>query len=1059
MNKFQVFKASAGSGKTSSMVQEYLLLALSNEQPDYFKRILCITFTNKAANELKERIIHTLQSICELDESEFPKKYFIKPLLDQLGITPSALKTKANKSLSLMLHQYAELSVSTIDSFMHRLVRSFTRDLKLPANFQVELDADLLLSEAVEELIALVGIDEKINTSLREFVLERLDDEKNFRIEDEIKNMAANLLNDHSIAFIRLLEQIPAENFTLARKKLKMKIADFEQKIKAFSDKVKGIVDERGVDVNDFSYKKNGVVGYMIGAYSRLLKDGLLTPGNNVLKCFELASWAPAKTDTVTAENVSYARAEIEPVVGDFLAFLDTAQRDYIVQNLILERLHSLSLLNDLQIIINQKRKESGRVHISEFNKRVLDIVASESVPFIYERLGERYNHILIDEFQDTSVAQWRNLMPLLENAVSKGFRSMIVGDGKQAIYRWRGGFAEQFTAMPELRPVSDDFLLNQRFNQLQSSYVQKHLSVNRRSCREIVAFNNDFFRFLSLHPDYTEAIAPIYEDLEQEFDPEKTGGVINISFVDYENGKREKFREECLNRTLSLIQELTSKYNYSYADIALLTRGNRDASDLARYLILNEIPVISSEALLINNSPEVQLLLAFIKLIASPDEQTAVLVILNYLQQRQLIDDSSAKSEIYKGVKNLKQLLTYLNEHQFDLDEKYLQQLTLLECCFYLCRKFSVSADKNVFVRFFCEHVWQRTTIEGSDHQSFIEWWEEKKKNLSVITPSEAQAVRIMTIHKSKGLQFPVVILPFASEKSMYGDLIWVNSEIYTDGILPVALTRNSSSLQFTELASVYTEEQIRKVQDSINLLYVAFTRPESALYVICSAGNAQNTWERMLNLYTSSKTSAEDGAYNFGAASIKPKENASVSVQMNDLFFSSLPEINSKSWREKLRISRSSIRFASPDLNNDAISEGNLVHALLENINSSDDLHEAFSKFKHDGLLDDDLALSLKKKIKALLSHPALQEVFNKNAAVRNEKEIIFPDGTVRRPDKVIFFNDKWIVLDFKTGLKRASHAEQIKAYKDAVKAMTNGNVEAMLVYITDEIEVQAV
>ena len=1059
-NNFQVYKASAGSGKTSRMVQEYLTLALSNKNPAYFKSILGITFTNKAANELKERIIDTLKAIVELDESEFKKKYFIAPLLSAIDIKPTELKRRASETLSQMLHHYSELSISTIDSFMHRLVRAFTRDLKLPANFIVELDSNAILDEAIEELISKIGTDQLITEAMEDFVISRLDEERSFIIENEIKKMAHQLLNDVSSDFIKKLEAIEQQQFVKARTLLKKETADFENSLEAFSLSMIKIMESFGLEVDDFSYKKSGVAGFFTTLNKRIKEKGLIEPGKRVYDALANNSWAAAKADVSLSDRISNAREQIQPKLEEALVYIEKHQDTYIIQNLILSDLHSLSLLNDLQKIIAEMRNESGKVHISEFNKRVLSIVASEEVPFIYERLGERYNHILIDEFQDTSVSQWRNLMPLVENALSKGYRNMIVGDGKQAIYRWRGGFAEQFTAMPELKPDIDDALLRQRFAALQQSYEHQSLDVNRRSCKEIVEFNNQLFHRLKYHPEYLEAIGDIYDGLTQKPDENKAGGLVQIDFVLFEKGKNNEFRENVIDKTIQLINTLTKEHHYQYSDIALLTRGNRDGSELAAALIEHKIPVISSEALLINNSPDVQFLLSWFKLLYNAKDETAILVILSYLMKHALLPMNLGAVYLLQKVKTERSLLALLSQNGFEINAKQIKQLSMIEMSEVLSNIFHISAHDNPFVRFFLEHIWQRTVKEGNDLYSFLHWWDEKKTSLSIITPSEADAVKVMTMHKSKGLQFPVVIIPFASDTEKHGELFWIDAQKETYGLLPVALAKYSSKLQHTRLSDEYNAENHRKTQDAVNLLYVALTRPEDALYIFTSSGNTRNKWENMLRVAVDEvKADEAQGVYQFGAASPKGRNpSAQKSKANDDQFFQSLPMFQSNGWRNRISISKEAIKYVDAEKNEARIS-GNLIHSILEKLNHTSELEEIIADYCIQGIIKAEESSDILKRLQMLIHHPELKSLFDTPLEIKNEQDIIFPDGSVKRPDRIVRTQQGWFVVDFKTGLKNQVHREQVLHYRTAIETLVKAPVKAMIVYIGDKVEIEEV
>nr|NQU94195.1 UvrD-helicase domain-containing protein [Bacteroidota bacterium] len=440
---FTVYKSSAGSGKTFTLVKEYLKITLN--QPNKFRNILAITFTNKAANEMKERIITNLKDISSAtpDQNSPAIKFLLPELVKETGLSPETITLRANKVLELILHNYADFSICTIDSFVHRIIRTFAHDLNLPINFEVELDTNILIEQTIDFLISEAGKNEKLTKALIKFTETKAEDEKSWHIEKDLKDFAETLMKEDGQIYLEKLRQLNLQDFFNIIKKVNEFIKSTEQTLVKQAQNATSIIKGTNLPNTAFYRGRNGIAKYF--EYIADYRFDKLSPNSFVETTINENKWHGSKTDKddkIIIDGIKDNLIEIYNNIQDILA------ENYDEYNLFLmlkRKLYPMAVLSEIEKVLVKIKSENNIVHISEFNKRIADIVLNEPVPFIYERLGERYNHFLLDEFQDTSVLQWQNLLPLLDNSLAEGNFNMIVGDGKQAIYRWRSGEVEQF--------------------------------------------------------------------------------------------------------------------------------------------------------------------------------------------------------------------------------------------------------------------------------------------------------------------------------------------------------------------------------------------------------------------------------------------------------------------------------------------------------------------------------------------------------------------------------------------------------------------------------------
>lgn len=1052
---FTVYKSSAGSGKTFTLVKEYLALALNDEgnPPQAYKRILAVTFTNKAAAEMKERIIKALK---ELSEDDYDKisdgtKILLEALkthtkLNALKVLDEAtIRNRAKNILTTILHNYSDFAISTIDSFVHKVVRTFAYDLKIPMSFEIEMDDDKLLSQAIDLLIAQIGNNEALTKALIEFTESKTDNEKSWHIEKDLKLFAKNLLNEEGAVYIDKLKKLNVADFFKIKDTLFVSIKKFETAITEMASKANQLIKDCNLNAKDFYYGDKG-----IAAYFDKLSEGkieYIIPNSNVQKTVTEDKWEGGKISKETIPIIENIKEELLTYFNKIHEIKEKGYTNYILFQLINKNIYSLAVLNEIEKLLIEYKIENNILHISEFNKMISKIVMNEPIPFIYERLGERYNNYLIDEFQDTSVLQFQNLLPLIDNALANGHFTMLVGDGKQAIYRWRGGEVEQFSSLPNVFSHNNNPLVLERENALKRNYNYQLLDKNYRSKREIVEFNNAIFKALSnkLNIKYQS----IYADLEQGFNTSNTGGHVQVEFIDE---KAEAYREINRTRTYETILQLQND-NYQLNDIVILVRKNVDGSDIANYLTERNINVISSDSLLLSNSQEINFLFSLLTYLANTNNTIVHAELLEFLIAKNYIKNTSINEVLM--AKNKIGLSTLLKNENIDFNISVLSKMTLYELCEELIQVFNLNETPNAYIQFFLDEVLNYTIKKNNNLTDFITYWEDKKSTASVVTPNGMNAVSIMTIHRSKGLEFPVVILPFCNSKIDMGKKnVWIDIDNDWLPNLPAALIPTNKELEKTQYAHLYEDEKSKSLLDNLNVLYVALTRAEERLYIFTSKPTKTPTEIKSVNdmfaYYFQSIGAWNESELVYSIAA--PVPHISSKAQKNIQNYE-LASFNSNRWREHIKM-----RAAAPTIWNTQAVEakkdyGVMVHTALARIKYKTDIENALTSMTTEGLITLIEKENLTTTLTKIIQHPQLESYFEKGLIIKNETEIIAADGGLFRPDRVILIDRKAVIIDYKTGSEKPVHKKQIIQYANLIEGMGYQVIEKLLVYIEEE------
>ena len=1070
--KFKVFQASAGAGKTFTLIKEYLKLCLANEGTvANFRNILAITFTNAAANEMKAKIVNTLQEI--IDSKELDPKSMEAKLVEELGITDAELKRNAQSLMTRIMHDYSSFCVSTIDAFVQKLSRSFAHDLGLPNQYTVSIDTDEVAATITENLgLRITDKDDYLTRLLVDFSNNQFDNERSTAIEMQLADFITKLMTEKAYQKDENNNIKNPVQYKQTLEFLNGRIHGFEQGLKPLLEDFEDVEQRCGLSDKLYSYGKNGFISYI-----RKLKNKVYEqPSSRFKTVIEMRSCFSKEAEKQLGKaKVEELNSALLPVLEKLDAFVKLELGKFLFYRTQRDLLYLYALRTQIRMEFEQLANEDEVVHISEFNKLLNSVMGDFSVPFVYERIGEYFRHVFVDEFQDTSVLQWQNLLPLIDNGLSSGNMSMVVGDGKQSIYRFRSGEVEQIVNLPEIYALPKDErepAFRQYEQNLKDNYAFKNLDTNYRSFANVVDFNNAFFEaayhylapetqkvYVAEKPGSDEGVSIFQKKAKSD------EGLTQVELYDAESQP-----DYCFERVEAIIRDLTENHGYRYTDITLLTRKSDYGSEIANYLNDRGIPVISQVSILLKSSDKVQLMVNTLRYLIYGDNETNVANVLYYWKLTQELDFEGDISHVFNNVKAIakgdRAIETDMGIGEAGLLQDALSRATCLyDLCANLMRIFHFDTIRDAFLNYFMEEVfkWQSGPKEGI--AEFLSFWDKKQDVLAVKSVS-GNAVNIMTIHKSKGLEFPVVIYPDAiidlDEKLNASKAAeeWLRPEDLGFDPIPnlekvlFKLDKNAENMGDVALQKVEKEKESNRL-DNLNLLYVAFTRAVQRLYVIAKQGKDDKP--NLLREFLAEKGDYQvqkDEAliYRFGNPNFRnPKEKT---IEKEHV---ALMDSVSADWFQKITV--------DPDptvvwqLKSDKLLPrefGEKVHQILANLHNVDDVEKTLSLVVSNGTIDEKNAAWIREKFNQMAHNEQIAPAFSSSAKVKTECEILH-QGEIRRLDRYAELPDSIYLLDYKTGKKDPKHKEQLNDYVSAIRSMTDKEIRGYLAYLDEEIEVE--
>ena len=1054
----EIMKASAGSGKTYRLARKYISLLLQSKDRYAYRHILAVTFTNKATDEMKGRILKELHVLATRPQESDYHDHFVPVYFP----SDSDLQKKAETVLSDMLHDYSAFAVSTIDRFFQQTLKAFSREIGQFASYQVELDKDSLVAESVDRILdSLTEEDSGLLSWLTDNVLEQIEQGGRYSMDANLLEMAKRLKSAQRQEVMEKSgvgadKEYPKEKLLEIREICRRVVSDFRTAVKDSARVALDIIEQAGVNPAESNR------GFMKKLYQYSeLEDGdaiEALPETFTSKALDHEQWF-AKTKAAKLKPLVYPF--LEAPLEDFCALFDKEFKVYNTAQILDGQLYGLGVAGELDKAFKELMKEKNVLCIDDSNTILRDIIDGSDAPFVYEKLGVRYEHFLLDEFQDTAGVQWSNFSPLLHESESKGGESLIVGDVKQSIYRWRG---------------SDWKLLNDIVPDEFEGHKEEVLDTNYRSLANVVNFNNLFFKSAAAILDRMNGfekdgpMSVIYSDVRQMTGKKSSAkGSVSLTFCP---------KEDELKKVLEAVHEAQAN-GASLSEIAVLVRSNAIGEDVSMYLIDNDIPVITDDSLRVKSSITVRRLVSLMSFADNPQD-----TVNGYLAESL---DIALPRECGSLVDMVEALFRELKTKDAD----------------------GLWKGEALHIQSFMDHVQEYVSMNGNSLRGFLKYWD--GENPSICSPSSGESVRVMTIHKSKGLDFPYVIIPFAENINLYkAGSYWCVPELeetpldgVADGVYDVTLSKASEDTLFAE---DYRKENFLQQVDNINTIYVAMTRAALGMHIIAKTPSAKCLkaveagdttqfadfsqmlyWfasascggdvpgnEELLPPFTVARTAAEDGAERFDAGEMvcfgehrkHGNETATFDISGHDelpsIALNPQPGDSDEDVRERgrLKFTADALDFFSKD-GETGVSASNrikgvVLHDILAHVNVPEDLEGAVRQAVQAGELTGAEADEAYRLLSERIAAAAGRGWFPSDAdRILNEASLIDTDGQICRPDRVVISDGKVIIIDYKFGEHHRIYERQLKKYAGIWSRLGYEDVTSYLWYVhTDEV-----
>ena len=1034
----EIMKASAGSGKTYNLAGKYIGLLLKSDDRYAYRHILAVTFTNKATEEMKTRIMQELFTLSTEPEKSGYHDLFVPSIFP----SDSEVRQKAEAVLRDILHDYSAFAVSTIDKFFQQTLKAFSREIGQFASYQVELDKESLVAESVDRILdSLTEENGTLLSWLTANVLEQIEAGGRYSLDANLLDMAKRLMSPQRQEAMRAAgvdEEVMCskERLMEVREKCRELRDAFRAKVLEKAEAVVAVLNAAGVNAEE----TNGKFLRKIHDYAELEADAkIVAPTDSfVAKASDHEKWF-AKTKLKTMLPRVYPG--LESPLNEFVALFGKEFTVYNTALILDSQLYALGVADEISRTFKEIMKEKNVLCIDDSNTILKDIIDGSDAPFVYEKLGVRFEHFLLDEFQDTAHVQWQNFFPLLDNSEGQGGENLIVGDVKQSIYRWRG---------------SDWKLLDETVPQMFPRHKEKVLDTNYRSLSSIVEFNNGFFASAAAIIDrmadegYEGKMAAIYADVEQKVaKADKPSGNVSLTFCD---------KDEELQKVYESIESARAS-GARLSEIAVLVRSNAIGESVASFLIANGVSVITDDSLRVKNSMLVRRIVSLMSCVENPEDTVG-----SFLAE-------SLNVEVPKGHISL-----------IDMAESIFRSLVAGEHA-------GDWSKEALHVQTFMDNLQDYVASNGNALRGFLKWWE--GENPSISSPSAGESVRVMTIHKSKGLAFPYVIIPFVENIKLFkGDASWCSPALegtelegVAEGVYDVSLSSSSASTLF---ADDYRAERFLQHVDNMNTLYVAMTRPALGMHLIASTLPAKcmkaldggdlsefADLSQILYWYASSLGMTHkvgDGTETFetgefvnfedfrkgGDSDVMTFEVAEGEEYPSIPLNATLDEEKEIGERGRLKFSSDSIDFFSEEgeagYSASRRIRGVVLHDILAKVVVPSDLERAVQEEVIAGEITSDEAAAAYGQLKSAIGE--IQDRYGwfpeDGAEVLNESELLDTDGSVHRPDRVVISGNKVSVIDFKFGDHHVKYERQVRKYADIWRRMGYGEVSAFLWYV---------
>jgi ATP-dependent helicase/nuclease subunit A len=1060
----KILQASAGSGKTFSLTAHYLTLLLSAETK--YREILAVTFTNKATEEMKSRIMEVLKGFAEGDPSKKINDYREIVLKAHPDLNADLLKYRSDKIYRKILHDYSRFSVSTIDGFVQKVIRGFAFELGLDAGYGLEMNYEKVKNELAERLDKALDKNPVLLQWIIDLALDRINNDKSWNYRRELIDLTNEIFKERYQPFenaIKLLgESVDLDMlFKDYNKVTRLGIETFENTLKELADQAQQIFEVEGIDISSLKGKSKSPLNNL----SKIA-------GGDLTKIPGLAKLVDQPEEWFQKGQESGAYSELNPLLSKLVHTYQEGLAGYILAHAFNKNLYYLRLMQEMAVLLKDYRDESPNLLISDAQTLLKGITddADDNPSFIWEKMGNRYRNFLFDEFQDTSSNQWGSFRSLLSNSIAspsgKHIDHLIVGDTKQSIYRWRNG---------------DWNILHQQAKQdvKAENVLDDSLEENYRSTQNIIRFNNDLFKELpqlmqtNLNGAIEEQevddvvkwwqargfdriVTDVYGEVKQKTTPYTLdGGTINFNVLktDEEGNPLTKvtFRDLSLAKMIEELETLIHVKNYKPKDICVLVRSNSEAVAAVETLMSHGIDVISGEALLLNNNNAVKLIINTLQVMGGLSENTALFKANCINLYARLLGIEVVPHHYFSlKIKTLTQLSDLLPADLCENWQGWMQQPlpALLEKIITAYGLHQPQHVANLPYLFALRDLMGSFALHGERGiAAFLTFWDEEGVRKTLPSSENTDAVQVITIHKSKGLAFRAVMLPFCNWdiNGKPNGIFWVPAADTPYHHLHSIPLKYNKELGRSSVAKPYFEELLYNNMDALNMLYVATTRSKEYLY-INTQGKKTKTITNigdLLNMVYEDQLS-EDGQYVIeGEVSDQSEKGSAV----QEIEMESYPVSDRLSQVFDANLKRREIDLITGE---SAGRTGTILHEVLAMASSAEDVDDALRTLLLDGIFKAEEFPFLKAQALAVLQHTGLQEILRKSKQSLNERSIIDTKGKSYRPDKVLVNGNELIIIDYKfTQQESDKHIEQVAHYKALLMAMGYTDVKTYLFY----------
>ena len=1055
-----VFKASAGSGKTFTLATEYIKLLVQN--PQNYRTILAVTFTNKATEEMKMRIISQLYGISRrLPDSA----NYLAHIVGKTGLSESQVCQRAGEALHLLLHNYSYFRVETIDTFFQSVLRNLARELDLTANLRIGLNDIQVEEQAVDRLIDNLTHTDVMLQWILKYIMENISDNQSWNIIGKVKQFGRTIFRDYykeqsDTLQAKMHDERFFEGYTKQMRAIRQDALD---RMKSIGNEFFETLAAEGLAIGDLSNGRTGVAGFFLKLQAGIFDESIV--GKRTADCAEDATKWCTKTHPRREAIIMTADSVLQPLLRRAIEERPHQWRLFKSADLTLRHLNQLRLLGSIEQKVRQLNEESNRFLLSDTQQLLHSLIQDSDSPFIFEKIGARLEHVMIDEFQDTSTIQWQNFKVLLEECMSHAdTENLIVGDVKQSIYRWRSG---------------DWRLLNAIDSEFPNSRQQleiRNLTTNYRSTRGVVTFNNAFFTEAARqeyeaqredNPNGAEQLQHAYADVEQQVpDGKPSEGFVSISLL-----PRDDYQQQVLTEMTDTIRMLMSQ-GVAPRKMAILVRSNRIIPTIADHFALQlpDVRIVSDEAFRLDASAACTLIVQALHLLTHPDDMLAQATIVK-LYHRAVLRQQTTDDQLFRQDKPLSTLLP----DAFVQHQEELLQLPLYELSERLFTIFQLQTltDESGYVCAFFDQLTQFCQDETTDIDSFVREWDETI-GAKTIQSTETDGIRILTIHKSKGLEFDNVILPYADWRLEMPDVLWCKPYEEPFSALPLApVDYSEKQMRGTIYEDDHLDEHLQNTVDNLNLLYVAFTRASHNLFVIGRRA-AKNTRAQLietvlpeLHLEGAQLEGVDDEQqpirFQYGTMSLPSRPSHLSPSTSHNVFLQPVTPvqfaIRTYTASTEFRQSNRSRDFVEGDDETSELSYikmGSVLHEVFSRIRTTADIGQALSQLQSEGILyDDELS---REKITTLLrkrlESERIADWFSPRWQLFNECSIlrVDADGNLveRRPDRVMTDGLETHVVDFKFGKTNPEYIAQVQEYMQLLTTMGMPHVQGWLWYV---------